>query len=598
MGAGVAGRVGSTHSLPYSYPIIPEGIMTLSIRFKLNAGFGIMALLVVMSAVMLMMQLRTAESSLHAAKGGADGAVALAEAQSDLWELRYATPQFMVAADEAARKKIVDAEPKVRARIEEQLKRYAATELVPEERKQLKAFQEMFAKYMAIRPKWFELYGAGSLDEAKAYRAAFMTPMGAATVKGFSEMIDLQQKVTTKTHASAAGSFEAGRQTTIVFTLLALVIAAAIPLWVIRAITRPLGAAITVAQRVASGDLTSVVEVKRDDEFGALLKALCNMNDNLKKIVTDVRTGTNAISTGSKEIASGNADLSQRTEEQASSLEETASSMEELTSTVKQNAENAKQANQLAAGASDVAIKGGEVVSQVVQTMSAINQSSKKIVDIISVIDGIAFQTNILALNAAVEAARAGEQGRGFAVVATEVRTLAQRSAAAAKEIKELIANSVEKVNDGTRLVDQAGKTMDEIVSSIKRVTIIMADIASASKEQSSGIEQVNQAISQMDHVTQQNAALVEEAAAASESLEQQARSLGKTVAVFNVGQQAENEPAEPAVAERRGPERPANVARLPAKKVERQTVNVESRQKAEPVVHAKTGTDDEWSEF
>jgi methyl-accepting chemotaxis protein len=259
------------------------------------------------------------------------------------------------------------------------------------------------------------------------------------------------------------------------------------------------------------------------------------MNSSLVKIVGDVRTGTDSMASASSQIASGNLDLSSRTEEQASSLEETASSMEEMTSTVKQNADNARQANQLAASASEVALRGGSVVAQVVDTMSSINESSKKIVDIIGVIDGIAFQTNILALNAAVEAARAGEQGRGFAVVASEVRNLAQRSAAAAKEIKGLIGDSVEKVDLGARLVEQAGTTMDEIVDSVKRVTDIMSEITCASQEQTSGIEQINQAISQMDQVTQQNAALVEEAAAAAESLQEQAGALAQVVSVFKL---------------------------------------------------------------
>ncbi|WP_151637414.1 methyl-accepting chemotaxis protein [Noviherbaspirillum aerium] len=300
-----------------------------------------------------------------------------------------------------------------------------------------------------------------------------------------------------------------------------------------RSITRPLSYAVEVATKVAGGDLTSKIESSSKDEIGRLLQALQSMNSSLQRIVTQVQSGTHAMSTASAEIASGNQDLSSRTEEQASSLEETASSMEELTSTVRQNADNARQANQLAASASDVASKGGQVVSQVIDTMASINDSSRKIVDIISVIDGIAFQTNILALNAAVEAARAGEQGRGFAVVASEVRTLAQRSAAAAKEIKSLIDDSVGKVEVGSALVDQAGVTMDEVVVSVKRVSDIINEIASASQEQSAGIEEINQAISQMDQVTQQNAALVEEAAAAAESMQEQAGNLAQVVAVF-----------------------------------------------------------------
>jgi methyl-accepting chemotaxis protein len=286
---------------------------------------------------------------------------------------------------------------------------------------------------------------------------------------------------------------------------------------------------------VADGDLSSRIEVSSKDETGQLLHALKHMNENLVRIVADVRGGTDTIATASAEIAAGNLELSSRTEQQAGSLEETASSMEELTSTVKQNADNAHQANQMAVSASAVAGKGGEVVSRVVETMVSINESSRKIADIISVIDGIAFQTNILALNAAVEAARAGEQGRGFAVVASEVRNLAQRSAAAAKEIKTLISDSVDKVDAGAKLVDQAGATMNDIVTSIQSVTDIMAEILAASQEQSSGIEQVNQAIAQMDQVTQQNASLVEESAAASAAMQDQAAKLAHAVSVFKL---------------------------------------------------------------
>jgi methyl-accepting chemotaxis protein len=306
--------------------------------------------------------------------------------------------------------------------------------------------------------------------------------------------------------------------------------------WLVtRSITVPIARAVKVAETVAHGDLSVHVDVTSKDETGQLMQALKEMILSLSNIVTEVRNGTNSIATGSQEIAAGNLDLSSRTEQQASALEETASSMEELTTTVKQNADNARQANVLALSASDVAVKGGTVVAKVVTTMESINQSSKKIVDIISVIDGIAFQTNILALNAAVEAARAGEQGRGFAVVASEVRSLAQRSAAAAKEIKSLIGDSVEKVDAGSRLVNETGATMDEIVSSVHRVTDIMSEIMAASQEQSAGIDQVSQAIGQMDQVTQQNAALVEQAAAAAGSLEEQASRLAQAVQVFRL---------------------------------------------------------------
>ena len=358
----------------------------------------------------------------------------------------------------------------------------------------------------------------------------------------------------------------------------------------IRQTVGPLRKAIAVASAVAKGDLSSRIDVTSKDETGQLLQALNETDESLRKVVGGVRTSADAISSASHQLAAGNSDLSQRTEQQASSLEVTASSMEELTSTVKQNAENARQANQLAAGASNVAVLGGKAISQVVHTMSGISESSRKIADIISVIDGIAFQTNILALNAAVEAARAGEQGRGFAVVATEVRNLAQRSATAAKEIKDLIADSVAKVDDGTRMVDEAGKTMEEIVSSVKRVTDIIAEIATASQEQSSGIEQVNGAIAQMEQVTQQNTALVEEAAAAAESMQEQAQALAQAVAVFKLSEYGDAAPAVTAPVAR-----PAAVVKaLPVKKQSSTATAVTGARR----LKVAGGGHDEWQEF
>ncbi|MBE0619750.1 MAG: methyl-accepting chemotaxis protein [Burkholderiales bacterium] len=389
---------------------------------------------------------------------------------------------------------------------------------------------------------------------------------------------------------------------------LTLPLLGAIYFFVRRYVALPLGgepaAATAVANRIAAGELAHEVPVKKGDT-SSLMAAMAKMRQNLADIIGQINTAASTITTASREIASGNADLSQRTEEQASSLEETASSMEELTSTVRQNAENARQANQLAASASEVAVKGGVVVGEVVDTMSSINESSKKIVDIISVIDGIAFQTNILALNAAVEAARAGEQGRGFAVVAGEVRSLAQRSAAAAKEIKALIGDSVGKVGAGTKLVDEAGKTMQEVVTSVKRVTDIMAEITAASQEQSSGIEQVNQAVTQMDQVTQQNAALVEQAAAAAESMMNQTESLKQAVAVFDLGKDSAGSTAsgreaaertrQPArAAPGQGGQRAPNVARLSSRPAKAQPAP--SRAKVAAVGGKIAG--EHWEEF
>ena len=332
------------------------------------------------------------------------------------------------------------------------------------------------------------------------------------------------------------GKFEIGF---VIALLAAMALIAYSTLRLLSAILKPLRAALGHFDQIAGGNLANVIQVDRDDEMGNLMQGLIRMQEQMSTTVRGIRSGSNSIATASAEISHGNLDLSRRTENQAAALEETASSLEELTTTVRHNADNARQANHLAVTAQDVASKGGQLVSQVVDTMSTINGSSRKIADIIGVIDGIAFQTNILALNAAVEAARAGEQGRGFAVVATEVRNLAQRSAAAAKEIKELITASVEQVDAGSQLVDKAGATMDEIVSSVERVTGIISEIMVAGEEQSEGINQINQAIAQMDEVTQQNAALVEEAAAAAGSLQEQAATLEALVSTFQVEAQS-----------------------------------------------------------
>jgi len=405
----------------------------------------------------------------------------------------------------------------------------------PEEKALFAKIGEERAKYSDARDAIVKLKAAGNSDEAQRVLDQQFVPYSQAYEKVMLDFLNLQRRHIDASTQTINAAYRSGAELLIALTLLGVLFGVTCAIVIARSITRPINTAVEMATRVAGGDLTGRIETHSGDEIGQLMLALRNMNDRLVQIVTEVRNGTDMIATGSSQIAAGNHDLSARTEQQASSLGETAASMEELTSTVRQNADNARQANQLAEMASGVAVKGGTVVSQVVETMDAINTSSRKIVDIISVIDGIAFQTNILALNAAVEAARAGEQGRGFAVVAAEVRTLAQRSAAAAKEIKELIDDSVGKVDTGAKLVGEAGSTMQEIVNSVRRVTDIMSEISAASSEQTSGIEQVNQAIAQMDQVTQQNASLVEQAAAASQSLQDQAGNLTKVVAVFRV---------------------------------------------------------------
>ncbi|MGB6054770.1 MAG: methyl-accepting chemotaxis protein [Burkholderiaceae bacterium] len=449
----------------------------------------------------------------------------------------------------------IDAEGKRITELEGKLQALLSTE---EEKKLFAAIREKKIVYLEANDAVIKAKSFDSEDEIKKMIETRMTPAMEAYVASIQNLSDYQRRNIDGVAANTDQIFRSGRVVLGGLGLLALLIGGLLSWRLTRSITRPLRQAVGFAGKIAGGDLGQQIEVHSSDEVGQLLHALKDMNASLAQVVGQVRAGTDTIATASAQIAAGNADLSSRTEQQASSLEETASSMEELTSTVKQNADNARQANQLAVSASEVAGRGGAVVAKVVDTMGSINASSKKIVDIIGVIDGIAFQTNILALNAAVEAARAGEQGRGFAVVASEVRNLAQRSAAAAKEIKTLIDDSVGKVETGTELVNEAGTTMQEIVESVKHVTDIMGEITAASAEQTAGIEQINQAITQMDQVTQQNAALVEEAAAASESMQEQASKLAQVVGMFRIAEAR----GAPAIAVATAPP-----ARLPNKK-------------------------------
>ncbi|WP_432240702.1 methyl-accepting chemotaxis protein [Herbaspirillum robiniae] len=469
----------------------------------------------------------------------------------------------------------------------------------------LAAATEQSAAASAMFARAVELSKQGEDAALKRFITDEIGPRQIQRRTTLAELATLEDESNQQAGTHAREVFESARLQMLVIGGLALLIGLAASWLIARNLLRQLGGepayAADIAQKIAVGDLTVEVDVADKDQ-SSMLFAMKQMRDALTRIVAQVRHGTDTIATASSQIATGNLDLSSRTEQQASSLEETASSMEELTSTVKQNADNARQANQLASSASSVASEGGHVVQQVVDTMGSINESSRKIVDIIGVIDGIAFQTNILALNAAVEAARAGEQGRGFAVVASEVRTLAQRSAAAAKEIKVLIDDSVAKVDTGSKLVAQAGGTMEQVVQSVQQVTDIVSEISASSREQSEGIEQINQAVVQMDQVTQQNAALVEEAAAAAQSLQDQASTLQQIVSIFRIdGSQLAPAP-RPAPVTARQATAPAAMAapvrRAPQAPQTSQTPPAALPGKAEPVRAKAMAGDDDWEQF
>jgi methyl-accepting chemotaxis protein len=465
--------------------------------------------------------------------------------------------------------------------------------------------RELFAEYDRVAAQYAQSTATSlklAQQEALAQRSPELTAALAETRqhanaldKLLSELADQKEARAKVAAEDAAGVYRSSRNFMIALTVCSTLAGLILGILITRRLTRQLGGepeqANEVAARIAAGDLTVDIPVRKDDS-SSMMFGLRQMRDSLAAIVSDVRTGTETIATASSQVAAGSQDLSSRTEEQASTLEETASSMEEMTSTVKQNADNARQASTLANTASGIAVRGGDVIGQVVATMGEITDSSRKIVDIIGVIDGIAFQTNILALNAAVEAARAGEQGRGFAVVASEVRTLAQRSAAAAKEIKSLIDRSVERVEAGSTLVSEAGETMQEIVGSVRRVTDIVGEISAASEEQTAGIEQINQAVTQMDEVTQQNAALVEEAAAASDAMRDQAMRLAQLVSVFKLDASAGkgmSVAARPAQDVHSGHRHIAS-----SKPQNRRAVAVAPRRQVAPAAHAGA----EWEEF
>jgi methyl-accepting chemotaxis protein len=497
-----------------------------------------MALAMLVSAAMTWRMGSIAATALAAEEAATQATVALSEAQSSVWALRWGVANYLATSDAGAKAKVVADSPKLRSQFDTSMKSYEQTQISVAERAKLDELRGAFGKYADARLEFFQLMEAGKPDDATALRNSRLTPAGGATNKAFAELLELQRKQATESAAADTRSLSNARTGLLVIFGIAVAAALAALSWVARSVLRQLGGEPALVaehvRAVAQGDLSRTIDTSTASP-DSLLAALANMQTRLAGLVSQVRNASDSIATGSAEIATGNGDLSQRTEQQASNLQQTAASMEELTATVKNNADIARQANQLAGSASSAASKGGEVVGQVVATMDDITTSSRKISDIIGVIDGIAFQTNILALNAAVEAARAGEQGRGFAVVASEVRSLAQRSAEAAKEIKSLIGASVEKVEAGSKLVGDAGANMADIVAQVKRVADLIGEISSATLEQTSGIGQVSDAVSQLDQVTQQNAALVEESAAAAESLKAQARQLVDVVSVFKL---------------------------------------------------------------
>ncbi|HZW13180.1 MAG TPA: methyl-accepting chemotaxis protein [Noviherbaspirillum sp.] len=511
-------------------------IANLKIGTRLALGFGVLC-------VFLVLLLGFSIGTLSRVNEGTELIVndrmpkieAVNGVQTEINDIALALRNMMLNEDKADREKQMAEILSSRRTVKENLDLLQRTVRFPKAQALVQQMIESDAKYLKGQEELLQRIQSGTPEEARDYLTNQLRPVLAEYKRLIDEQISLQKQFAHEFAVSAAETYTSTRNLMIGLGIAILAFAAVIGYRITVSITRPIAKALKVANTVASGDLTSHIEIRSRDEMGQLLEALKVMNESLVRTVAMVRSGTETIASASSQVAAGSLDLSSRTEEQASSLQQTASSMEELTSTVKQNADNARQANTMAETASNVAAKGGEVIANVVGTMEEINQSSSKITDIISVIDGIAFQTNILALNAAVEAARAGEQGRGFAVVATEVRNLAQRSAAAAKEIKALIEDSTAKVDAGSKLVIEAGATMREIVTSVKHVTDIMAEISAASQEQTSGIEQINQAIAQMDEVTQQNAALVEQASAASEAMQEQAAKLAQTVSIFKL---------------------------------------------------------------
>ena len=513
----------------------------LSIVKRLSIAFGALVMLLAGMGAASLWQLGRIEKEVdHVTRDLLPKQAALGGIAIEVNQIAIAMRNLLIMADpgqlKAQREEIQSSRQVISTHID-----YLHQHVVnPDAKALLAAVDQARLAYIASQDGYLTQLDGGDLDVARQTLLEKTRPKQIEYVRSIDALIQFQDRLTEKGVQDIAAAGALSRQITVGLIAISVLAAVALAFSIVRSITRPIQRAVEVADAVAKGDLSVAIDTRGRNETAVLLQSLNRMKDQLALVVGNVRQGADGVATASAQIAQGNADLSSRTEQQASALEETSASMEQMGSTASQNADNARQATQLASSASEVAVRGGAVVDQVVQTMKDINDSSKKISDIIGVIDGIAFQTNILALNAAVEAARAGEQGRGFAVVAAEVRNLAQRSAEAAKEIKGLIDTSVDRVEQGTVLVDQAGSTMQEVVMSIRRVTDIVGEISSASNEQSAGVGQVSEAVSQMDQATQQNAALVEESAAAAASLRSQAEQLVQAVAVFRLGATAQ----------------------------------------------------------
>jgi len=521
-------------------------VSDLRIGVKLGAGFLAVVLLTTVLGLIALVQMSRIHSNAEEIATNLLPSVAQTGDLRVLYNRMRRSEAGMVTARSLVEVKAFSEQVALRAKdIERVEKTYEPLIDSPKEREIFDVYKKRKAEYAVLQAKLVEIANGVDFTTAETLEltsdALSMVYAGesegafVAVAETLGQLQRLNADNATQASEEARQVFSVARISLLATLAVCVVLAALLGVGITRAVTGPARHAVRAARAIAEGDLTTEVPAGGKDEMGQLLTALADMRDNLARVVTGVRSNAEGVASASSQIASGNNDLSARTEQQASALEETAASMEELGSTVRQNADNARQANQLAVSASTVAVQGGDVVAEVVETMKGINASSNKIADIISVIDGIAFQTNILALNAAVEAARAGEQGRGFAVVAGEVRSLAGRSAEAAKEIKSLITASVERVEQGTALVDKAGATMTEVVASIRRVTDIMGEISAASSEQSAGVGQVGEAVTQMDQATQQNAALVEEMAAAASALNAQAGELVNAVAVFKL---------------------------------------------------------------